>query len=136
MTYTKIYIFFIIVHVGIYILNCIYVNFYYFINFVIIISIIISQKLESDHRLLSRKFPFQTNHTDDHVGLFYTVPDSVQRQLFSTGGLPKSFAANIKTFTECSFMVRKPAVDLIQRLNATDFSRPPVRHVLCILPGN
>ncbi|BES97476.1 ribosomal protein S29 [Nesidiocoris tenuis] len=76
-----------------------------------------------------------TNHTDDHVGLFYTVPDSVQRQLFSTGGLPKSFAANIKTFTECSFMVRKPAVDLIQRLNATDFSRPPVRHVLYGQPG-
>uniref|UniRef100_A0A0A9Z2C0 Small ribosomal subunit protein mS29 n=1 Tax=Lygus hesperus TaxID=30085 RepID=A0A0A9Z2C0_LYGHE len=76
-----------------------------------------------------------TKHTQDHIGLYYTVPDSDSKQLFSMGGLPKPFAANTKTFSECSFMVRSPAVELIQRFNTADFSRPAVKYVLYGKPG-
>lgn len=76
---------------------------------------------------------FQTSHTRDHISLFYTVPPEDREKLFNYGGLPKGFKRNCITFAETSVMVREPAIEIIEYLKKTDFSRPAVRYILCIL---
>lgn len=69
-------------------------------------------------------------HTKDHIAQFYRISDEDKKPLFSFGGLPKSFAINLKTFNETCIMVRKPAIDIINCINNIDFSKPAVRFVL------
>lgn len=69
-------------------------------------------------------------HTKDHIGQFYMISDEDKKTLFSYGGLPKSFAMNLKTFNETCIMVRKPGIDIINCINNIDLSKPAVRFVL------
>lgn len=71
-----------------------------------------------------------SNHTNSHLGKFYTIPADEKKQLFLHGGLPKQFELQVKTFTESCLMIRKPALELIDFIRNTDFSRPTVRFVL------
>ncbi|XP_069361221.1 uncharacterized protein [Maniola hyperantus] len=67
---------------------------------------------------------------ENHVGLFYTMNNDLCKQLFTHGGLPKSFTKQTKTFTETALMVRLPALDIINCIKATDFDKPAIRYVL------
>lgn len=39
----------------------------------------------------------------------------------------------VKTFNEGCVMVRPPALELISYLKRVDYSKPPLRYILCIL---
>lgn len=77
--------------------------------------------------------PFQAQQNDKQIGLFYTMDKDTCKQLFNHGGLPKSFMKQTKTFTETAIMIRQPALDLINCIKSTDFDKPVIRYVLCIL---
>ena len=70
-------------------------------------------------------------HNDVHHGLFYTIPSDTASLLFVLGGFDKEQQLMLKTFRETSIMVRKPALEIINYLNKTDFNKPPNRYVLC-----
>lgn len=70
------------------------------------------------------------NHSEDHLAQFYTISPEIQKQLFSTGGLPKQFVENVNTFGECSIMIRHSAVEIMNYLKKTDYSKPAIRYVL------
>lgn len=65
--------------------------------------------------------------------MFYTIPTKTADSLFKLGGFPKTFRANINTFGETCLMIRSPAVEIISFLEKTDYNKPVVRYVLCIL---
>ncbi|XP_017494067.1 PREDICTED: 28S ribosomal protein S29, mitochondrial-like [Rhagoletis zephyria] len=69
-------------------------------------------------------------HNDVHHGLFYTIPNDTASLLFVLGGFDKEQQLMLKTFRETSIMVRKPALEIINYLNKTDFNKPPNRYVL------
>lgn len=71
-----------------------------------------------------------TKHRDIHEGLFYTIPSEISNRLFLLGGLDKEQQLMMKTFRETSIMIRKPALEIINRLNTTDFTKPPNKFVL------
>ncbi|GJQ78999.1 mRpS29 [Trypoxylus dichotomus] len=70
------------------------------------------------------------NHSLNHEARFYRLPPPVKNQLFQYGGLPKTFEIQIKTFAESCIMVRKSTLNIIECLNAIDYSKPVVRFVL------
>lgn len=72
-----------------------------------------------------------TRHGDLHHGLFYTIPSEIASRLFVLGGFEKEQQLMMKTFRETSIMVRRPALEIIDLLNKTDFDKPPNRFVLC-----
>lgn len=76
---------------------------------------------------------FQAQHNNNQVGLFYTLDKNLCKKLFSHGGLPKTYMKQTKTFTETTLMVRQPALDVIDCIKSSDFSKPAIRYVLCIL---
>ncbi|KAF7272516.1 mitochondrial ribosomal protein S29 [Rhynchophorus ferrugineus] len=69
-------------------------------------------------------------HNSEHLAQFYTLSTSEKNCLFQHGGLPKSFEIQTKTFNETSFMIREPAIEIINYLKAIDYSKPPVKFVL------
>ncbi|XP_044304629.1 28S ribosomal protein S29, mitochondrial [Varanus komodoensis] len=69
------------------------------------------------------------NHTEKHVGQYYTLPLE-EVQVTFPHGLPKRFSQQIKTFNEACFMVREPAVELLTYLKQTNFAYPAVRYIL------
>lgn len=71
-----------------------------------------------------------SSHSKVHDAKFYTIPADVKKQLFGGGGLPKKFEAQVKTFAEACIMVRQPALEVINYIQNTDFSKPVVRYVL------
>lgn len=71
-----------------------------------------------------------SQHNENQIGMFYTINSDLCKQLFGNGGLPKSFMKQTKTFTETALMVRRPALDLMECLKATDMSKPVIRYVL------
>nr|SVE70412.1 EOG090X05V1 [Daphnia similis]SVE71036.1 EOG090X05V1 [Daphnia similis]SVE72299.1 EOG090X05V1 [Daphnia similis] len=70
------------------------------------------------------------NHKKDHNGRFYSISQSVKKQLFAGGGLPKEYKELSETLNGLSIMVRKPAIELITYLNKTNFDAPVTRYVL------
>lgn len=76
-----------------------------------------------------------TNHNKNHLYRYYTISREVQDQVFKHGGLPKLFATQTKTFTEACLMVREPAVEIINYLKNTDFSKPVNRYLLYGVDG-
>lgn len=70
-------------------------------------------------------------HDKIHASRFYTIPETDKKQLFSGGGLPKKFEAQVKTFAETCLMVRQPALEIIDYLKRMNFNNPTVRYVLC-----
>lgn len=69
-------------------------------------------------------------HSKLHDAKFYTIPAEVKKQLFGGGGLPKQYDQQLKTFTEACLMVRQPALEVINYIRNTDFSKPVTRYVL------
>nr|CAG4644781.1 EOG090X05V1 [Leptodora kindtii] len=70
------------------------------------------------------------NHNAEHEGRFYRIAEPAKKQLFSHGGLPKSFATLCHTFNELCVMVRKPAVEVINYLEQTDLELPVCRYAI------
>lgn len=70
-----------------------------------------------------------TKHNLNHAGQFYKVSPE-DSKIFLLGGIPKSFAIQTKTFNETCFMVRKPALDLINCMSNLDYEKPAVRFVV------
>nr|CAG4643197.1 EOG090X05V1 [Ilyocryptus agilis] len=71
-----------------------------------------------------------TKHGNQHAGHFYQIPNVIKNQLFTHGGLPKSFKTLSDTLNELCIMVRKPSLEVINYLNETNFDRPVMRYVL------
>lgn len=70
------------------------------------------------------------NHTSDHIGKFYEIDSETKQKLFRFGGLTKTFEKQSKTFNETCLMIRNPAVEVINYVKNTDFSKPVIRYVL------
>jgi small subunit ribosomal protein S29 len=70
------------------------------------------------------------NHSLQNLGLYYTIPQAVKKTLFSHGGFPKSFEKQIKTFGEPCLMIREPAIEIINYIKNSDFTKPVNRFVL------
>lgn len=70
------------------------------------------------------------NHNITHEGRFYAVPQAIQKQLFTYGGLPKTFTTLVNTLNELALMVRSPAIEVIDCLKSTDFTAPVLRYAL------
>lgn len=79
---------------------------------------------------------FRTNesttskHSAQQCGRFYRIPLEEKKQLFTHGGLPKSFEKQTKTFGETCIMVREPAIEIMDYIKSSDLSRPVNRYVL------
>lgn len=71
-----------------------------------------------------------TNHDSQHIGKFYRISDETKGKVFKHGGLPQFFEKQVKTFGETCLMIRKPAVDIINYIRNTDFTKPVNRYVL------
>lgn len=72
-----------------------------------------------------------SKHRQEHISRFYQIPDNVKKQLFSQGGFPKEFERQVKTFAESCLMIRQPAVEVINYIQASvNPSNPVVRYVL------
>ncbi|KAH9412894.1 28S ribosomal protein S29, mitochondrial [Dermatophagoides pteronyssinus] len=84
---------------------------------------------------LSRAF-FRTDlsnpaeHNDLHHGLFYRIPNDIANRLFLLGGFDKLQQETLKVFQETAIMIRKPALEVIDYLRRTDFTKPPNSYVL------
>ncbi|KAL3285164.1 hypothetical protein HHI36_019283 [Cryptolaemus montrouzieri] len=70
------------------------------------------------------------NHTVDNLAQFYKIPKEDEKQLFSHGGLTKTFKTHCQTFNETCIMIRKPALDIINSLKHIDYSKPAYRFVI------
>ncbi|XP_061108722.1 28S ribosomal protein S29, mitochondrial [Conger conger] len=68
-------------------------------------------------------------HSEQHLGQYYTLPPATIRSLFPQG-LPDRFQKQVKTFNECSMMVREPALEIISLLKRADYSKPPIHYML------
>lgn len=93
----------------------------------------LSQSQSTREKLFRTDESDPTKHNDIHHGLFYRIPNEIASRLFILGGFDKEQQLMLKTFRETSIMVRKPALEIINYLRMTDFSRPPNRFVLCKL---
>lgn len=71
-----------------------------------------------------------TNHTENHIGRFYTIDPALKKTLFHRTAIPRTIVEDVRTFTEMSLMIREPAVEVINILNKTDYSKPANRIVL------
>lgn len=70
-----------------------------------------------------------TNHTEAHLGRFYTIDPSCRKTIFHRAAIPKAFGEDVKTFAEMSLMVREPAVEVIGHMNKMDYTKPVNRFV-------
>ncbi len=81
---------------------------------------------------------FRTNetnpsqHSTQHLSMYYTMPSEVVNKLFVLGGWHKEQQITFKTFNETSIMIRSPALEVIQYLKKADYSRFINRYVLCM----
>ncbi|XP_011550802.3 28S ribosomal protein S29, mitochondrial [Plutella xylostella] len=88
------------------------------------------------YRRYSQSVTFRTTenspsqHNENQTGLFYTMDKDLCKTLFSHGGFPRSFAKQTKTFTEAAVMVRRPALDVIDCIKASDLNKPAIRYLL------
>lgn len=71
-----------------------------------------------------------TKHTEAHIGRYYTIDDDTRKTLYPRSQISTRFVTDNKSFNEMSLMVRAPAVEIINYLNATDFTKPVNRFVL------
>lgn len=91
-------------------------------------TVAVEQKVQLDNFRTLENHPAKQNQ--NHSSKFYKISPEVKKQLFSHGGFPKSYEKQIKTFGEACVMVRKPALEIINYINNTDFSKPTIRYVL------
>lgn len=80
---------------------------------------------------------FRTNETDpskhgpQHEGRLYKIPEDVFEGVFQMGGFRQVHKDMFKLLNERCIMVRKPALEVIDYLKRSDFSRPVNRYILC-----
>lgn len=72
------------------------------------------------------------NHTIHHLNRFYTIPEN-HYETFKSIGVRNSFDLHIKTFSECSILIRKPIIEVLDYFRRTDYKKPVNKYVLCIL---
>lgn len=72
------------------------------------------------------------NHTRDHLYRFYRVEDSINDRLFKYSQVfgPQT-REMFKIFDETAFMIREPALEVIDYIRRTNYEKPVVRYVLC-----
>ncbi|RZF34546.1 hypothetical protein LSTR_LSTR013260 [Laodelphax striatellus] len=75
------------------------------------------------------------SHTEKDIGHSYTIPESILSSFFSLGGIPKTYAENIKTFNEAAIMIRPHTIELLNYLRKANYAHPPIRYVLYGKPG-
>ncbi|XP_078061815.1 small ribosomal subunit protein mS29 [Mustelus asterias] len=68
-------------------------------------------------------------HTEQHVGLHYTIPTSDLKTILPHG-LTRRFQQQIKTFNEACVMIRQPALELLSYLRSANYSHPAIRYVI------
>lgn len=71
-------------------------------------------------------------HTIEHCGLFYRIPDDTYDRIFKLAGFlhhQKQFMSIVK---DHSIMIRKPALDIIEYLKRSDWSKPANKFVICM----
>jgi small subunit ribosomal protein S29 len=71
-----------------------------------------------------------SKHSKEHIGKYYEIDADTKRKLFSHGGIPRKYEKQIKTFNEACLMVRPQAIEILDFIRRTDFSKPVVRYVL------
>lgn len=76
------------------------------------------------------------NHSGEHIGKYYQIDDPTRKELFSQGGIPRKYEKQIKTFNEACIMVRPQAIEMIEYIKKTDFTKPVVRYVLYGMNGS
>lgn len=70
------------------------------------------------------------NHNENHLGKFYKISEETRNVIFKHGGLTKTYEKQLKTFGETCLMIRKPAIDIMNYVRNTDFTKPINRYVL------
>lgn len=72
------------------------------------------------------------NHTRNHLHRFYRVEDSINDRLFKYSQIfgPQS-REMFNIFDETAFMIREPALEVIDYIRRTNYEKPVVRYVLC-----
>lgn len=71
------------------------------------------------------------NHTEEHLGLYYRIPDEVFDRIFKLAGFLDAQNRFMSVVKDRSIMIRKPALDIISYLKRTDFSKPVNKYVIC-----
>ncbi|XP_071844887.1 small ribosomal subunit protein mS29-like isoform X2 [Apostichopus japonicus] len=69
------------------------------------------------------------NHTLQHEGLFYTIPQDEVKRVFPVGYSTR-WERLIKPFNEAAVMVRRPAVEIIQLIKHTNFDHLALKYVV------
>ncbi|CAF0739089.1 unnamed protein product [Didymodactylos carnosus] len=92
-----------------------------------------SQPLQQQQSYSSNE-PFRTSitdpleHTDNDLGLFYTVTDDELKRISPFGkSLPLAFREECEAFNETALMIRQPSLDTIKLLKQIDWSLPPLK---------
>lgn len=87
-------------------------------------------KVRLDHFRTSESDP--RNHTRDHLYRFYCVEDNINDRLFKYSQVfgPQS-REMFNIFGETAFMIREPALEVIDYIRRTNYEKPVVRYVLC-----
>lgn len=70
------------------------------------------------------------DHTVDHEGFYYSVPQDQYDRNMGSRTFREMFRKDVKTFGECSIMIRSPGLEIINYIKRTNFSIPVVRYVL------
>lgn len=61
---------------------------------------------------------------------FYRMDNEIAERLFKLGGFPKQFARQNTTFGETCFMVRNPALEVIDCIKSANYDDPVVKYVM------
>lgn len=70
-------------------------------------------------------------HNLDHEGMFYVLPQEAYDRLFKMDGFNKFQMEMINYLKETAILIRKPALEIINFLERTDFNKPVTRYVIC-----
>ena len=90
-----------------------------------------TQSAVKEQRIVHTNESDPRNHTEDHLGLYYRVPDEVFDRIFKLAGFQYAQSKFISVVKDHSIMIRKPALDIISYLKRTDFSKPANKYVIC-----
>jgi len=68
--------------------------------------------------------------TQQHIGQWYTVPVAHLEKLSYKKSLPAHYARQVETLLECSIMIRRPFVDVLNCLRQHNPDTPVIRYVI------
>jgi hypothetical protein len=71
-------------------------------------------------------------HNENHLNKLYTIPSKDCPTVLSHG-LMSQYHIQFQTFAEMSLLIRKPAIELLNYLAKTDYTKPVNKYVICIL---